>query len=55
MGLFGKSKDEGKERKELKGQVEKLMKEYGDEEIDGPTYFQKMMDLTTSHQKKHKK
>ena len=55
MGLFGKSRDERKERKELKGQVEKLMKEYDKEEIDGSTYFRKMMDLTTSHQKKRKK
>lgn len=51
MGLFGKSKEE-KERKEIKTQVEKLMKSYSDEEIDGDTYFKKMMDLTTSHQKK---
>ena len=55
MGLFGKSREERKERKELKGQIDKLMKDYGDEKIDGDTYFRKMMDLTTSHQKKHKK
>lgn len=54
MGLFGKSKEE-KERKELKGQIDKLMKSYSKEEIDGDTYFKKMMDLTTSHQKKKKK
>ena len=53
MGLFGKSKKE-KERKELKGKIDKLMKSYSDEKIDGPTYMKKMMDLTTSHQKKKK-
>ncbi len=51
MGLFGKKKDE---RKELKGQIDKLMKDYSKEKIDGATYFQKMMDLTTSHKKKKK-
>ena len=53
MGLFGfgKSKEE-KERKELKGQIDKLMKSYKKEKIDGPTYFKKMMDLTASHKKK---
>ena len=54
MGLFGKSKEE-KERKELKGQIDKLMKSYSEEKIDGDTYFKKMMDLTTSHQKKKKR
>ncbi len=53
MGLFKKSKDN--ERKELKGKIDKLMKDYSDETIDGDTYFRKMMDLTTSHQKKRKK
>lgn len=51
MGLLGKSKEE-KERKELKRQVDELMKSYSKEEIDGDTYFKKMMDLSTSHQKK---
>ncbi len=51
MGLFGKSKNE-KERKELKGQIDKLMKDYSKEKIDGDTYFKQMMDLTTSHKKK---
>lgn len=51
MGLFGKSKEE-KERKELQSQINKLMKSYSKEEIDGETYFKKMMDLTTSHRKK---
>ena len=54
MGLFGKSKEE-KERKELKGKIEKLMKSYDNEKIDGSTYMEKMMDLTTSYQKKRKK
>lgn len=54
MGLFKKS-DEEKERKELKGQIDKLMKSYDKEEIDGDTYFKKMMDLTTSFQKKKNK
>lgn len=40
MGLFGKSKEE-KERKELKGQIERLMKDYSKEKIDGDTYFKK--------------
>lgn len=34
-------------REELKGQIDELMKQYADEEIDGATYSQKMMDLTT--------
>lgn len=54
MGLFGKSKDKDN-RKELKGQVDKLMKQYSKEKIDGPTYARKMMELTTSYQKKNKK
>lgn len=53
MGLFGKSKEE-KERDELKSQVDKLMQSYDDEEIDGATYIEKMMDLTTSHKKNKK-
>lgn len=52
MGLFGKPKDE---RKELKGQIDKLMHEYDKERIDGATYAKKMMDLTSSAQKKSKK
>ncbi len=51
MGLFGKTKEE-KERKELKGQIEKVMKDYSKEKIDGDNYLRKMMNLTTSHQKK---
>ena len=58
MGLFRKSKadrEEDDDREELKSQIENLMSEYDEEEIDGETYFQKMMDLSTSYQKKHKR
>lgn len=53
MGLFGfgKPKDE---RKAVKKQVDKLMRDYSKEKIDGDTYFKKMMDLTISEQKKRK-
>lgn len=54
MALFGKSKED-KERKELKGKIDKLMNDYSKEKIDGDTYFKKMMDLTTSHKKTNKK
>ncbi len=54
MGLFGKSKPKD-ERAELKGKIDKLMNDYSKRKIDGDTYYKKMMDLTTSHQKKHKK
>lgn len=37
-------------RDELKEQIDELMREYADEEIDGATYAQKMMELTTSAQ-----
>lgn len=37
-------------RDELKEQIDELMRQYGDEEIDGATYAQKMMELTTSAQ-----
>lgn len=37
-------------REELKEQIDELMQKYADEEIDGDTYFQKMMELTTSAQ-----
>lgn len=33
---------------ELKEQIDELMREYDDEQIDGDTYAQKMMKLTTS-------
>ncbi len=36
------------DREELKGKIEELMRQYADEEIDGATYAQKMMELTTS-------
>ena len=55
MGLFGKTSDEEKERKRVKNQVEKLMKAYDKEEIDGPTYMKQMLDFTTSYSKKKKK
>ena len=35
-------------RKELKKQIDELMRQYATEEIDGATYAQKMMELTTS-------
>ena len=37
-------------REELKSQIDELMRHYHDEEIDGATYAQKMMELTTSYQ-----
>lgn len=37
-------------REELKEQIDELMRQYADEEIDGDTYVQKMMALTTSAQ-----
>lgn len=52
MGLFGKQNDD---RKRLKRKIDKLMKDYANEKIDGATYSKKMMDLTLSYQKKHKK
>ena len=35
-------------REELKEQIDELMQQYANEEIDGDTYAQKMMELTTS-------
>ena len=35
-------------RDELKEQIDKLMREYADEEIDGATYSQRMKELTTT-------
>ena len=35
-------------REELKKQIDELMNQYANEEIDGYTYAQKMMELTTS-------
>lgn len=37
-------------RETLQGQIDELMKQYANEEIDGNTYSQMMMELTTSHQ-----
>jgi len=37
-------------RDELKSQIDDLMNQYANEEIDGATYSQKMMELTTSAQ-----
>lgn len=37
-------------REELKSQIDELMRQYADEEIDGATYSQKMMELTSSYQ-----
>ena len=51
MGLFGNSKKQN-ERKKLKSKVDKLMKSYSKEKIDGDTYLKKMMDLTSSYPKK---
>ena len=53
MGGFGNSKKQN-ERKKLKSKVDKLMKSYSKEKIDGDTYLKKMMDLTSSYQKKKK-
>lgn len=35
-------------RDELKDQIDELMRAYDDEEIDGDTYVQEMMELTIS-------
>lgn len=53
MGLFENSKKQN-ERKKLKSKVDKLMKSYSKYKIDGDTYLKKMMDLTSSYQKKKK-
>ena len=37
-------------REELKEQIDELMQQYANEEIDGHTNAQKMMELTTSAQ-----
>ena len=37
-------------REELKAQIDEIMRQYADEEIDGATYAQKMMELTASAQ-----
>lgn len=38
------------DRAELKAKIDELMRQYQDGEIDGETYSQKMMELTTSAQ-----
>lgn len=35
---------------ELKSEIDELMRQYAEEEIDGITYSQEMMELTTSFQ-----
>ena len=35
-------------KEELKDQIDELMQQYGDEEIDGATYMEKMLNLTSS-------
>jgi len=42
-------------REELKSQIDELMRQYSDEEIDGVTYSQKMMELTSTYQDKNQK
>ena len=37
-------------RDELKSQIDELMRQYDEEEIDGATYAQEMMELTSSFQ-----
>jgi hypothetical protein len=39
-------------REKLKSQIQELMRQYANEEIDGATYAQEMMELTTSYQDK---
>ncbi|MER8098491.1 hypothetical protein [Streptomyces goshikiensis] len=36
------------DRDELKAKIDELMRQYDNEEIDGATYAQAMMELTTS-------
>lgn len=38
------------DREELKAAIDELMRQYADEEIDGATYAEKMMELTSSAQ-----
>ena len=38
------------DRDQLKAQIDELMRQYQDEEIDGDTYAQRMMELTASAQ-----
>lgn len=52
MGVFCKERDDVEE---FKRKVEELMSEYDKEEIDGPTYYQKMMELQLGAGKRNKK
>ena len=38
------------DREELKAKIDELMRQYDEREIDGATYSQRMMELTTSAQ-----
>ena len=38
------------DREELKVAIDELLRQYADEEIDGATYAEKMMELTSSAQ-----
>ena len=38
-------------REELKEKIDELMRQYADEEIDGDTYSQRIMELTAAAQK----
>ena len=55
MGLFGKSKSEDRERKEIKSQVDKLMKQYDKEEIDGASFAKGIFDLQKDTAKKKRR
>ena len=52
MGSDGKKKDM---KEEIKRNVEKLMIAYDKEEMDGPTYIQKMLELASYYKDKIKK
>ena len=39
-----------RDREELKEEISELMREYDEEEIDGATYAQKMIELTMAVQ-----
>lgn len=51
MGLFGKKDD----RKEVKRQVDKLMKQYDKGKIDGATYAKGIFGVKDAYDKKKKK
>lgn len=48
--LFASQIGANMDREELKAAIDELMRQYADEEIDGATYAEKMMDLTSSAQ-----